>query len=300
MRSHCTQGYSQSTTRQWAQSPQSPTHGDNSSRNKELSARNLLHFLISFKDPHRHLQISTHKAACMTCWASKGPQQLQKAPSGARWEAESPATPRVCPPLQQSAIFTRPRWIKYSLLLTKPAVSFHIQTASLLHFMKSFKPFEKPRLFSHPAKYKLQALIFSSGHLRYTKLSSEIVNGSIYCLLQTIPFILCSISALMVWGREDKWGFSRVNSFAHHCSCSGNHFQGHVAHLRRHSCSFPFIHSFTVHAFPACLTESPGFYWEMIKTQFLPGKKLCCYAFCTSWLWKMLILSRLGISVVVV
>lgn len=170
----------------------------------------------------------------------------------------------------------------------------------VLHFMKSFKPFEKPRLFSHPAKYKLQALIFSSGHLRYTKLSSEIVNGSIYCLLQTIPFIFCSISALMVWGREDKWGFSRVNSFAHHCSCSGNHFQGHVAHLRRHSCSFPLIHSFTVHAFPACLTESPGFYWEMIKTHFLPGKKLCCYAFCTSWLWKMLILSRLGISVVVV
>lgn len=68
---------------------------------------------------------------------------------------------------------------------------------SMLHFMKSFKSFEKARSFSHPAKYKLQALIFSSSHLCYTKLSSEIANSSIYCLLQTISFIPRSISALM-------------------------------------------------------------------------------------------------------
>lgn len=123
----------QSTTRQWTQSPQPPTHGNNSSQIKEQRAMNLLRFLISFKDPHRQLQISTHKAACMTCWASKGPQQLQKAQSGARWQAESPATPHVCPPLQQSATFTRPRWIKQTLLLTKRAVSFHIQAASLCY-----------------------------------------------------------------------------------------------------------------------------------------------------------------------
>lgn len=133
MRNHCTQGHSRSTTRQSAQSPQSPTHGDNGSGIKELSAMNLLHFLISFKGPHRHLQISTHKAASMTCWASKGPQQLQKAQSGARWQAESPSTPWVCPRLQQSATFTRPRWIKQSLLLRKRAVSFHIQAASLCY-----------------------------------------------------------------------------------------------------------------------------------------------------------------------
>lgn len=84
--------------------------------------------------------------------------------------------------------------------------------------MKSFKPFEKARSFSHPAKYKLQALIYSSSHIRYTKLSSEIENGSIYCLLQTIPFILCSSPAVMVWSREDKWGFTSIKSFSHHCS----------------------------------------------------------------------------------
>lgn len=111
---------------------------------------------------------------------------------------------------------------------------------SVLHFMKSFKPFEKARSFSHSAKYKLQALIFNSSHLHYTKVNSEIENGSIYCLLQTIPFILCSIPALMVWSKEDKWGFTSINSFSHHCSCcSGNLFQGH---LGRHSCSFARIH----------------------------------------------------------
>lgn len=244
MRNHCTQGHSRSTTRQSAQSPQSPTHGDNSSRIKELSAMNLLHFLISFKGPHRHLQISTHKAASMTCWASKGPQQLQKAQSGARWQEESPSTPWVCPPLQQSATFTGPQMDQTVTSAYKESSFFSYSSCqSVLHFMKSFKTFGKPRTFSHPAEYKLQALIFRSSHLRYTKLSSEIANGSIYCLLQTIPFILCSIPALMVWSREDKWGFTSVNSFSHHCSCcSGNHFQGHVALLRRHFCSFALIH----------------------------------------------------------
>lgn len=76
----------------------------------------------------------------------------------------------------------------------------------------------------------------------------------------------------MVWSREDKWEFTSVNSFSHHCSCcSGNHLQGDfektllLIHLIHWASLF--------HAFPACLIASPGLYWEMIKTHFLPGKK---------------------------
>lgn len=100
MRNQCTR----STTRQSAQSPYSSTHGDNTSQIKKLSMVSLLHFLISFKYTYRHLQISTHKAACMT-GALKDPQQLQKpSKSGARWQASTvpchtvsmPTPPATC------------------------------------------------------------------------------------------------------------------------------------------------------------------------------------------------------------
>lgn len=243
MRNHCTQGHSQYNKAVSTKTPVTHSWGQQQPdwRTERHESAPLSH---QFQGPSQ-ASPNQHPQSCLQDLLSlKGPSATSK---GSIW---SKMTGRI--PCNTTSVSIPPAMHNLHTAQMDQTVTFAYKASSFfsyascqpaLHFIKSFKPFERPRSFSHPAKYKLQALIFSSGHLGYTKLSSEIANGSIYRLLQTIPLKLCSIPALMVWSIEDKWEFTSINSFSHHCSsCSGNHYKGHVAHLRRYSCSFPFIH----------------------------------------------------------
>lgn len=234
-------GHSQSTVRQWAQSHSHPLMGTTAAGLKNCTPSVCSTFSSASRTLTAISKSAPTKLPLRGLLSLKGPSATSK---GSIW---SKMTGRV--PCNTVSVSTPPAIHNlHTAQMDQTVTSAYKESSffsysschSVLHFMKSFKPFEKARSFSHPAKCKLQAFIFSSSHLRYTKLSSEIVDGSIYCLLQTIPFTPCSIPAVMVWSREDKWGFTSISSFSHRCSCcSGNHFQGH---LRRHSCSFALIH----------------------------------------------------------
>lgn len=89
--------------------------------------KSLLHFLISFKYTHKHLQTGTHRAACRAA-ASENPQRLQYVEWDCR-RAQCPATSRAHPTtatichlhlLQVRLIICEQWW----LLLVKDSTSF--------------------------------------------------------------------------------------------------------------------------------------------------------------------------------
>lgn len=248
MRNYCIQGHSQSTTRQSAQNPYSPTHGDNISwikRTERDESAPLSHQL----QVHLRASSNQHPQSSLPNSSLKGPSATTKASkSGVRWQASTVPCNTVSTPTPPAIHHLHLHTAQTDQIITsayKDSNFFsYSRCRSVLHSTKGFKPFEKPRSFSHPANYKqLQALIFSSSYLHCTKLSRAVADVSIYWLLQITPFIHCCIPAMMDCSREDKCVFTSINLFAHcYFCCSGNHFQGHVNHMRRCTCSFVFVH----------------------------------------------------------
>ena len=76
----------------------------------------------------------------------------------------------------------------------------------------------------------------------------------------------------MVCSREDKWVIASVNSFAHcYFCCSGNHFQGHVDHKRRHSASYIELNHLCL--FCIVSLQALGFIERWQKPTFFQEKK---------------------------
>lgn len=141
--------------------PQSLTHGDNSSGIKELNTIHLLHFLISFKDPHSISKPAPTKLPLHDLLSLKGPSATSKGSIWSKMTGRVPCnTASVSIPPAIHNLHTARMDQTATFAYKESSFFLYSSCHSMLHFMKSFKPFEKGRSFSHPAKYKLQSSHF--------------------------------------------------------------------------------------------------------------------------------------------
>lgn len=161
MRKHCTGGHSQSAVRQWAQSHSHSLMGTTAAGLKNWTRSICSTFSSASRTLTGISKPAPTKLPLHDLLSLKGPSATSKGSIWSKMTGRVPCnTASVSIPPAIHNLHTARMDQTATFAYKESSFFLYSSCHSVLHFMKSFKPFEKGRSFSHPAKYKLQSSHF--------------------------------------------------------------------------------------------------------------------------------------------